>query len=284
MCNRLYKKLITHEDPLHIHKTLGVFALISFVYRYGSLMSGLGFMVQQQTLFNYLTCLLHGALSSTSVMFKVLRQRLKTNPTVIWNEYRLHTIIFTLRGIVLTVIGPYVFTVAGHIGFGALLLSHHVLADTVTFFYGSEGQTTVRVSNDYQDSHSPVVRAVQLFYGVFQIASVLALLMFPENSDLGFNTLIAIQSSAFLMTMRKKGLLTERGHAFWYTTCILLSYSQILRAAQNDFVSFTMVLLLCVAARFKSNINKYMLWGCVIGLLETSSLYYKYQRQTFESI
>ena len=30
-----FKKLATREDPYHVHKTLGILSVCSFVYRYG---------------------------------------------------------------------------------------------------------------------------------------------------------------------------------------------------------------------------------------------------------
>lgn len=33
-CERVIRKLVTKEDPIYLHKTLGFLALCSFIYRY----------------------------------------------------------------------------------------------------------------------------------------------------------------------------------------------------------------------------------------------------------
>ena len=50
------------------------------------------------------------------------------------------------------------------------------------------------------------------------------LLQLKEKSNLAFNALIAIQSSAFLMTLNRKGLINWYTHAFWYSLSLVLSY------------------------------------------------------------
>lgn len=98
-CSRefLVKKLFTKEDPIMLHKTLGLFALISFAYRYLYCLPLFGNLGFEGSWFDYFTLIMHMALSSSSMIFHVLPQRIIKRPIVIWEESRLHSIIFTLR-------------------------------------------------------------------------------------------------------------------------------------------------------------------------------------------
>ena len=98
-CSRKYiiKKLFTKEDPLYLHKTFGLLALLSFIYRYCYVLPMQGNLGFDGHWFDYLTLAVHMALSSSSIIFHVLPQRMIKRPLVIWEEYRLHAIVFTLR-------------------------------------------------------------------------------------------------------------------------------------------------------------------------------------------
>jgi len=108
-CSRrqIIKKLVTKEDPIYLHKTLGSFALISFFYRYGYCYSTYGNLQFEGTCFDHLTMALHLALSCSSIIFEVLQRRIVRKPLIIWHEYRLHAMVFTLRSISTYLFGLY---------------------------------------------------------------------------------------------------------------------------------------------------------------------------------
>lgn len=108
-CSRKYviKKLVTKEDPIYLHKTLGLLALVSYVYRFYvvfPMTGGLGF---DGSYFDHLTVFIHAALSASSLIFEVLRLRILNRPLVIWEEYRLHAIGFTMRGVSVYLFGYF---------------------------------------------------------------------------------------------------------------------------------------------------------------------------------
>jgi hypothetical protein len=87
------RKLVTNEDPCHIHKALGMSCLLHFLYRYACGWGPRGTLgYESATFFNALTMCMHMALSSTSLFFHVLSKRMKTKPLIIYEEYRMHTI------------------------------------------------------------------------------------------------------------------------------------------------------------------------------------------------
>jgi hypothetical protein len=90
--NFVITKLFTKEDPVYLHKILGLLALISFYYRYALLRvpgGGLGFGVANWTWFDAITIGLHLALSFSSIIFHVLRHRILTKPLIIYEEVQL---------------------------------------------------------------------------------------------------------------------------------------------------------------------------------------------------
>jgi hypothetical protein len=88
---------VTKEDPIYLHKTLGLFALCSFVYRYGIVFRRQGNLGFDGHWFDHLTIFLHLMLSCSSLIFEVLAKRIVNKPLIIWEEYRLHAMVFTLK-------------------------------------------------------------------------------------------------------------------------------------------------------------------------------------------
>lgn len=96
-CSQLKKKLITKEDPIYLHKTLGLFALCHFLYRYAYVLPKYGNLGFNGTWFDHFSIFMHLALSCSSIIFEVIAQRIFNKPLIIYEEYRLHTMIFTLK-------------------------------------------------------------------------------------------------------------------------------------------------------------------------------------------
>ena len=75
------KQLITHEDPGHIHKILGVAVLASFIWRFS--MFGerdMGFKTYPHLTLP--TILLHCSLTATSFIFKIPKKRISTGDRI----------------------------------------------------------------------------------------------------------------------------------------------------------------------------------------------------------
>ena len=91
------RKLVTKEDRFHLHKTFGTLALISFGYRYFYVWPTTGHLGLDVDALGIGTMAVHTLLSLTSLPFRVPLRRIRKQPTMIWQEYRLHAVIFTLR-------------------------------------------------------------------------------------------------------------------------------------------------------------------------------------------
>lgn len=179
---------------------------------------------------------------------------------IIWEEYRLHAIIFTLRCFsvfAFAFICPESIRGDNAEGFllFAMVMIHHLVVDRVTAIYGTSGQTTVRVAN----KDEPYIMYTKYFYAFYQFAALGShLLPTAHLPELGFNTLIAIQSSAFLMTLFRKGLINWYSHALWYTACLALSEYHMARLFGWSFFAQIAV---CFFARTRLRMNKYLIWA-----------------------
>ena len=252
-------KLFTNEDNLQVHKVLGILSLCSFLYRYLWVYPNTGTLGFDGSWFDHLSIALHLSLSTSSLVFHVIKRRLINRPMIIWEEYRLHAIIFSTRCFSVYVLGsvrPFAGTMFERVLIPLVVLAHHIGADKVTELYGSkDGVTTVRVKDAYNSEITPVLR----FYAFYQFAALASHLQ-PNVRlmDLGFNTYIAIQSSAFLMTLYRKGLITELTHAFVYTTCLLFSLWHIFLNCGNGLFIAKLTAAYFLRTEFK--LNKYVLW------------------------
>ena len=102
---RIKSKLFTNEDP-GIHKYSGIFVLCHFAYRFyqsyfGDLTGNLG---KNSTLILSLLCIIpHMILSLSSLIFHTVPRERVVGKPMIWQEFRMHNIIFGMRSIICTV-------------------------------------------------------------------------------------------------------------------------------------------------------------------------------------
>ena len=95
------QKLFTKEDPVHIHKTLGIVSLLHFFYRFYLLFYHGSMFLNSHLDVGMVS--LHGCLSVSSLAFHIPKKRHSTLP-MIYPEFRLHSILFGLRSVVCCII------------------------------------------------------------------------------------------------------------------------------------------------------------------------------------
>lgn len=279
-------KLATHEDPYHLHKTLGILSLVSFFYRYLYVLPTTGTLGFEGSAFDWANVALHLALSSSSLIFHVISHRKLKFPMLMWNEYRLHAIVFTLRCFDVFALGCAVrhfgwlsdladTSIFGRFAFFAVVMSHHVLADAITGWYGTPGITSVRVVKS-RSTGKVKFAGVKMFYSFYQFLAIGShLLPHARTTDLGYNTLIAIQSSAFLMTLCRKNIITFVEHGIIYTACLVLSTAYILWIQGS--VQFLALVGAMFALRITFRLNKYLLWAVFTALNSPEAAPYLHQ-------
>lgn len=252
----IVKKLFTDEDKFFVHKILGYGSLLSFIYRYAYVLPREGNLGFHGTTFDFFTLGYHMLLSSSSLIFHVLKQRIVDKPLIIYEEYRLHSILFTLRCVLISLFGTFSYLLENDlqrkIGLGIILLFVHGTVDYVTSKYGKEGITAVRNNNDENYKY------IRLFFSYYQIVALASHVVYSGShlEDLGYNTLIAIQSSTFLMTLRRKGLISWQLYVFWYGFALVCSMTVM-------YMHCGLWIFLASAAVFqirRQNVSKYILW------------------------
>ena len=250
------KRLMTKQDKFNIHKSLGVLSICNFIYRYVYVYMSQGNLGYDGSIIDWLSMIIHTTLACTSIFFHVPKKRIPDKPMVIYEEYRLHAMIFTLRCF-------FVFVLATLFPSKPLYVTpciiglHHYQADRITIKYGSPGNTAVRSTSDRMKI-SDFYKKISLFYSFYQFLAIASHLVYNERSaDLGFNALIAIQSSAFLMTLYKKKAITGKSHMLGYSGCLILSSYHIIRLIDTYTLFLTIIAFLM---RIKLNLNKYVIW------------------------
>lgn len=100
------RKLFTKEDPLQLHKGLGIFVLLHYVYRYCLALGVLcpidpsaGFGAGRLRRRGLVMLAMHGALSCSSLIFSTVPRIRVVGQPMIWQEFRAHNIIFAMRSL-----------------------------------------------------------------------------------------------------------------------------------------------------------------------------------------
>lgn len=251
-----FGKLVTHEDNFHVHKTLGILSICSFVYRYGIVYPRTGNLGFDGSPLDWATMVVHLMLACSSIIFKVPKKRIDTKPMVIYEEYRQHAMVFTLRCFSVTALAT-VFPGCPEYVVPLVVMAHHLLVDNITSRHGS-GNTAVRAVSDKLQTSS-FYRRVAYLYSFYQFLAIASHVCPSDRlADLGYNTIIAIQSSAFMMTLYRKRIIRGRTHMIVYSLCLVLSSYHIVR-----HLGFYTTLLTAVAFTARANlrsVSKYAIW------------------------
>ena len=259
-------KLATHEDLLHIHKSLGIFCLLNFGYRY-TLLFAKGHM-DLHNVFGICSILTHAALSCSSLIFHISSVRNPTKP-MIYPEYRLHSIAFALRSVVCCLICYF----RGHYAYKIVTIYATMgIADWITYNENANNKnkkikngTTMKNMPFDSDKFSLEEQSkITLMNSSMQIGATLYML---GNIDSAFSPIFGIQLAALLMTLVRKNIITSH---MWY---LLYAYSLWINiACYFSNLPFSFILFQFTAYEmyikifFKYKINKYVNWTIILSL------------------
>lgn len=273
--NARISKLATKEDPNHLHKTLGILSVVSFIYRYAycyNVYGSLNFNGQNATprdrFLDWMTMLVHTGLAFSSIIFRVPRKRITGKPMVIYEEYRQHAMVFTARCFLVFAIA-YLFPDGPSWYPPVAVMCCHLLADRITSIHGTKGNTAVRATQRAMKI-SNFYKYVGKLYSLYQFLAIGSHILPNERlADLAFNAIIAIQSSAFMMTLYRKRIIRGRTHMVVYATCLIVSGFHICR-----LIGWWSTGLVCVAFLLRINSprdmplmnNKYVIWSIFLVL------------------
>merc|ERR1719219_748913 len=200
------------------------------------------------------------AVPAAALQFDVPAKRMMKKPMVIWEEYRLHALVFSFRGFSTYLFGIF----APDVSYKWLLqfvfiMGHHLIVDEITRRHGSDGHTTVRVQNEHIREELTVTKAIKRGYSLYQFLALAShLLPSPFTPEAGFNAFVAVHSSAFLMTLYRKRVIRGRCHFLVYTLCLMLSVYHIIRMFPEKI--FLASVLFGFLLRVKFRLSKYAIW------------------------
>lgn len=269
-------KLITKEDFYHFHKIIGVASLVHYVYRF-YLLFRFGSMMFDNSNFTLICIALHIVLSCSSMIFRIPERRIQSGP-MIYPEFRLHSIVFALRSLVVMLIQffarrydlPQLLYVRGLIVLGSM-----VLADKITFAFKDQG-TTMR-SMPFPDYVKDSQRnSLNYYYSVSQIFAT-GQMIFAPCLDTCFFVLFPIQIAAFLMTCVRKSIITAGAWHFYYAVALGINYVGIPFLTKQFETRGNLYFPVCFAAIFlRFNVramSKYIIWTLAM-LAHVGAMYY----------
>jgi hypothetical protein len=279
--SRLRRKLFTREDPIGVHKYLGVFCLLHFAFRYFQMLfadpsAGLGTRLGMGPGWASPLCLIpHAALSLSSLIFHTVPRDRVVGKPMIWQEYRVHNIAFGLRSVLSAVLchlsirnrhgAPWRRVAVG--ATCAVVLATQAAADAATRRLRADPAESTTATMPYWEGCSvQTQRRFKTFYAYCQFMATLACLA-VMNPAWPLAVLLAIQGASLLMTLVRKGLLSARGYHYGYTFTLAVPYLVGIRSLWYTRRPEFLAMLLAGGALFEARrrgANKYLLWLPVI--------------------
>ncbi|CAB9527643.1 expressed unknown protein [Seminavis robusta] len=230
-------RLFTSHDKYHVHKVLGFLVLLSYLYRLFCLLRfGTAFPDFETVWFASSSVAIHGLLSWSSLLLPLPATRNFSSP-MIWPEFRLHSITFATRHVLVTILTLHglwpnqnVWTHA--LARAVILLGTIQVASMITDKWGDREQRTTN-SMVYPSTISPQQQAqIKAAYSRAQFSATLACLL-PDATQT-FAPLLAIQMSPLLMTLVRKGKINSLTYHRVYATSLMIGYLMVLVRTLDD--------------------------------------------------
>jgi hypothetical protein len=267
------KQLITHEDPMHVHKTIGILCMVSYLFRLVQTgPSDMGFVTYPSLTIP--TILLHLCLNMTSLVFKIPARRISSGYRI-WPEYRLHSLVFLCRALAVMALYYYEQTYHTKPYYDINLII--VVLGMMAADYSSYTQRQYRSStirdldtsdlNKFLFSVAQFCGTTNILYGIRYRYSIQML------------AVIVVQCNAFMMTVRRKNLAGHSSLVAMYGFALFVSMSicvyEFNRIDPKNFFATCTVTNIAVVQRmapiWPESIqhyvsNKYVVW-MTVGLL-----------------
>ena len=257
------RKLFTKEDKGNIHKILGGFALLNYLYFFVDLWySGCkGKMTLRPKGINLVLGIIPLICLSLSALAFHAPQQVNKVSGGMSETYQYQSVLFALRSFVLIIIislfGKTRFT---NIVIVCVLLLTMKGADEIERrFKWKEDKLVWKVTSVPFWSECPIY-----LRGIIKKTYVLAQLMFTAwafNTDIETNmaATFIIQVTAFLATLQRKQFITYKGWHFLYLSEYLVIFLSWMRNPQT-YVQ-VLIGIVCYVARVHIRVNKYALWS-----------------------
>ena len=277
--------LFTNHDKYHIHKTLGFLAVANFILRfYYAIIYGTSFPPFETKVFSCSTVLIHALLPIASLSIPLPEKRNFTSP-MIWKEFRLHSILFSCRHSILTIITllelwPTQLEIFKNYKLYALfsesilkyiaIISCIKIASIITTKYGDSEKRTTNAMPYPENVTEYEIQKIKYEYAKKQFgATIMAVFSGELSASLNFAPLYAIQSAPFMMTLVRKGKCNSAHYHMVYSLTLiypLYLYHVTLRKFYSQFADFAICYLYIFAysMRIKGGWDNKKIWAIVI--------------------
>jgi hypothetical protein len=211
--------------------------------------------------------LLHATLSLTSFLFRIPLQRRGGELSYgMWTEYRLQSIIFTLRSLAMMLL-VWTERVLGctpnHCLNALLAFGSMAASDLCSRSVGPKGRS--RTVRDLDAPH-----ATRLLFSIMQIQTTSALLLGQRRFSMHFVFVLVMQFNAFLMTLRRKKLVPYNTAVGLYAAMTLIGSGTVFYETSVSqpglFLVGNALGNFAATLRIGFNAPKYPLW-VVVGVL-----------------
>ena len=277
--------LFTNHDKYHIHKTLGFLAVANFILRfYYAIIYGTSFPPFETKVFSCSSVLIHALLPIASLSIPLPEKRNFTSP-MIWKEFRLHSILFSCRHSILTIITllelwPTQLEIFKNYKLYALfsesilkyiaIISCIKIASIITAKYGDTEKRTTNAMPYPEHVTEYEIEKIKYEYAKKQFgATIMAVFSGELSASLNFAPLYAIQSAPFMMTLVRKGKCNSSHYHMVYSLTLiypLYLYHVTLRKFYSQFADFAICYLYIFAysMRIKGGWDNKKLWAIVV--------------------
>ena len=271
-------KLFTKEDPIGIHKYMGIFSLLHFAFRYSQMLfgdpsCGLGTrMGKGPAIFAALTVLPHGILSASSLIFHTVPKERVVNLPMIWQEFRMHNIIFGLRSVATTLLAwaaiykPSVRQPAIVLSALSVMIAN-AFADVATAkLRDNDAESTTATMPYWEGASIETQRKFKVYYSYCQFLATLAC-MACANPAWPLCVLLPIQLASLLMTLVRKGLISARAYHIGYTASLCMPFFVGFRTAlYAQSIDFPVVMGIgwVLYQLRRKGVSKYLLWAPIV--------------------
>lgn len=275
--------LFTNHDKYHIHKTLGLLAFCNFILRiYYAIVYGTSFPSFESKVFSGSCVLIHALLPIASLTIPLPEKRNFSGP-MIWKEFQLHSILFSCRHVLLTLITLLELwpTQSRAFSKGIAIMLESVIkylmiigfikvAAVITEKYGDKEVRTTNAMpypgylTEYEKTRIKCEYAKKQFG-----ATIFAVFSGELASSLNFAPLYAIQSAPFMMTLIRKGKCETVHYHRVYSAMLLYPkylYHIILRGFYSQFADFVIcyIYIFSYTMRIKYNWNNMKMWAIAV--------------------
>lgn len=268
--------LFTHHDKYHLHKSLGFLCLFHYFVRIFWLIKYGTMFFYYNSIYTLATPICHLLLSVSSFIFHVPKNRFDSK-IIIWKELQLHNIVFTSRSAILMLYSVlfntydknnknYILHLIARL---FIVGVHHYAADIITNKYSINYKTTTRDIN-WENIPNSYKIYMKKYYAICQLLALNALLLSECDKtgrcflESAFIIMFPIQLSAFLMTLVRKGIISNiYWHVFYsisLMTPYLITINNMNIVETNYTINIKKILpIMFIFLRLKFNVNKYLL-------------------------